>query len=237
MLSIRLSLAIPILAALVTLFTPARASGGDWHFELSTTFASQYLWRGFVLNDTPVLQPAVSFGYKGLSITSWSNFAHRGPNGQNWTEHDLSVDYAHHVGKLGLSAGYILYWFPDLTSAQGNRSQEFYAGVAFDAPLNPSFTFYRDVDQGDGNYFYLSGRRSWTLGKGVALNSSLGLGLNNGQWIDNTTISNFDVSISIDIPAGKVTFSPFFTQMIGHRTLFGTHNAFGVNLSVLDLSF
>jgi hypothetical protein len=31
-----------------------------------------------------------------------------------------------------------------------------------------------------------------------------------------------------------VTFSPFFTQMIGNESVFGKHNMFGVNMSVID---
>ena len=70
----------------------AQDAESDWSFSFDTTVASQYLWRGFVANDTPALQPNVSVGYKGFSVSSWSNFAYRGPSGQNWTEHDLTVD-------------------------------------------------------------------------------------------------------------------------------------------------
>ena len=226
-----------VLLAATALPALARDSKNDWSFSFETAFTSQYLWRGFLLNDTPALQPNITAGYKGFSVSSWSNFAYRGPNGQNWTEHDLTLDYSHSLGKLGLSAGYILYSFPDLNPGQGHRSHEVYAGVSYDTLFHPSFTFYRDVDQGDGNYFYLSGGHSWELARGVVFNGGLGLGLNNGQWIDNTTISNFDINISVDIRAGQVVFSPFFTQVVGHRTLFGHHNAFGVNLSVVSWDF
>ncbi len=208
-----------------------------WSFSADATFVNQYLWRGFVANDSPSLQPSVSFGYRGLSVTSWSNFSHRTPRGQKWTEHDLIVDYTHAMGDISVSAGYILYAFPDIAAGDGNRSQEVYAGISYSGFLQPSFTYYRDFDQGDGDYFYFSTGRSWLLGRGVVLNGGLGLGVNNGQWIDNTTVSNFDINVSVDIPAGQVVFSPFFSQSIGHRTLFGSHNIFGVKLTVASFTW
>ena len=220
--------------------TPAAAEEGDFSFSLDATFVNRYLWRGFKINDSPALQPNVSFGYKGLSVSSWGsiqqNRVDQGVDwGQNWIEHDLTVDYSRGFDNgVGVSVGYIWYAYPGTQhSSPTADTHEFYAGVSYDTILSPSFTFYRDVDQGNGNYFYLSGGHTWELAKGVVFNGGLGLGLNNGQWIDNTTISNFDINISVDIPAGKVSFSPFFTQMIGHRSLFGSHNMFGVKLTVL----
>jgi hypothetical protein len=54
------------------------------------------------------------------------------------------------------------------------------------------------------------------------------------MWISNTTVSNLDIGVSVDIPWGKVVFSPFFTEMVGHRTLFGKHHMFGVNLGIIN---
>jgi len=233
-----LLLAATLMLAATVVPASAQDDEGDFSFGWDATFVNQYLWRGFVLNDSPSMQQNLSFGYKGLSVSSWSNFSHATPRGQKWTEHDLTVDYSHSFGKVGVSVGYIWYAFPDVPVGQGNRSHEIYGGVSYDDGLiNPSFTFYRDVDQGDGNYFYLSGGHSWELGKGVMFNGGAGVGLNNGMWMDNTTISNFDLTASVDIPAGKVVFSPFFQQSIGHSTLFGNNNIFGVNMTVVSLSF
>ncbi len=224
----------------VTVVPVSAQDEGDFSFGWDATFVNQYLWRGFVLNDSPSMQHNLSFGYKGFSISSWSNFSHQSmvDRGQKWTEHDMTADYTHSFGKVGVSVGYIWYEFPDLRPGESHRSHEVYAGVSYDDGLiNPSFTYYRDVDQGDGNYFYLSGGHSWSLGKGVALNAGAGIGLNNGMWLDNTTISNFDLMASVDIPAGKVVFSPFFQQSIGHNTLFGNNNIFGVNMTVLSVGW
>ncbi len=228
-----LVLCVVLTATLLAAPAAAQDTESDWSFSLDTTFVSQYLWRGFVPNDTPSLQPNISVGYKGFSVSSWSNISHTGPNGQNWTEHDVTVDYTHSFNKLGVSVGYINYAFPDL-SGSDKYTHEFYVGASYDTFLSPSITFYRDVDDGDGNYLYLSGGHSFELGKGVVFNLGAGVGLNNGQWIDQTTVSNFDTTASVDIPWGKVVFSPFFTQMVGNKGIFGNHNMFGVNMSVIS---
>jgi hypothetical protein len=218
-------------------FFPAAAQdkGSPWSFSLDAMFASQYLWRGYVPNSSPALQPNISLGYEGFSVSSWSNVSHQIQGyGQNWMEHDLTLNYSHTFDKLSIGGGYIWYLYPGIQGQPGRDSHEFYLGTSYDTLLKPSFTFYRDFDEGDGNYFYASIGHSVDLGKGVALNLGSGIGLNNRQWIDFTTGSNWHINVSVDIPWGKVTFSPFFTQMIGNESVFGKHNMFGVNMSVID---
>jgi len=231
------------LAALLA--TPAAAEeDGDFSFSLDTTFVNRYLWRGFKINDSPALQPNVSFGYKGLSVSSWSsiqqNRVDQGVDwGQNWIEHDLTVDYSRGFDNgVGVSVGYIWYAYPGTQHVSpAADTHEFYAGISYDTILSPSFTFYQDVDQGDGSYYYFSIGHSQHLGKGLLLNLGTGVGLNNRQYIDVTTVSDWDINVSVDIPWGKVVFSPFFTEMIGNRGLFGKNNAWGCNISVLSLTF
>jgi len=77
-------------------------------------FVDQYLWRGFVANDTPSLQPELRFGYKGFSAASWSNFSHTAPYGRAWTEHTLHLAYARRFGDLTASFGWRSKVFPNL---------------------------------------------------------------------------------------------------------------------------
>ena len=93
--------------------------GGEHHngFTLEMGFANQRLWRGFVENDTPALQPKLGFHYKGFAIYSFSNIAHTGKHAQNWTEHELELEYERHIGKWTAVVGYIHYSFPDIAPA------------------------------------------------------------------------------------------------------------------------
>ena len=66
--------------------------------SFDTTFVNKYIWRGQNLNNNASLQPGISIGYKGLTISSWSQFSHTGFGdsdvaGNHWTEHDFTMDY------------------------------------------------------------------------------------------------------------------------------------------------
>ncbi len=199
-----------------------------------TTFANQYLWRGFVLNDSPALQPAVTLSYRGFSVSSWSNLAYRAPRGQAWTEHDLTVGYSRGLGPIGLFGGYIHYAFPDVPQDGVRYSHEFYAGVSFNGRFQPALTYYRDVGDGEGSYLYLSGNQSLWQAKNCNLILTMGLGLNQHLWQPHTTISNFDTTLTFEVRRGVVALKPFLTYTVGHRSLFGRHTTFGIAITWLE---
>ena len=116
----------------------------------------------------------------------------------------------------------------------GRHIGEFYAGLAGRGRLKPSFTFYRNVTGARGNYFSFSVADVRPLGRGVRLRMGLAAGLNNGQSIAVTTLSDVDLTVSLEIPWKGVTFSPFLVEMVGNRRLFGSHAAFGLTLSRAD---
>ena len=55
--------ALAAFAALATLGTANLQAQKESPYRISfeTKFVSQYLWRGFVANDTPSLQPQITF--------------------------------------------------------------------------------------------------------------------------------------------------------------------------------
>ena len=57
----------------------AQSEDNDFSFGWDATFVSRYLWRGFVLNDSLSMQHNFAFGYKGFSVSSWSNFSRSTP--------------------------------------------------------------------------------------------------------------------------------------------------------------
>ena len=252
--------------------------GGEHHngFTVEMGFANQRLWRGFVENGTPALQPKLGFHYNGLAVYSFSNIAHTGPHGQNWTEHELEVEYEKSFGKFTAVGGYIHYSYPDITSAAAASSsishvsdhaafpasyvkssvgsylvvadphggatetvhhatprytQEVFVGLSHRSWLNPSFRVYRDFDQRDGTYYYLSMGHPFAIRRNVIVRPTLGLGVNQHLIIANTAVSNLDLGVAVDFQVSRhLILSPFFMRMIGHRTLFGSHNLFGVRL-------
>ena len=65
---------------------------------------SSYIWRGQDLGDVS-LQPTLSIGYKGLSLTAWGSVGLSDPS--DTKEFDLTLSYA--IG--GLNIGITDYWF------------------------------------------------------------------------------------------------------------------------------
>ena len=256
--------------------------GGEHHngFIVEMGFANQRLWRGFVENGTPALQPKLGFHYNGLAVYSFSNIAHTGPNGQNWTEHELEVEYEKSFGRFTAVGGYIHYAYPDIASAAAASShisevsahvlpgpyvmgsvgsylaaaatvvddphgppteavhhatprytQEVFVGLSHRSWLNPSFRVYRDFDQRNGTYYYLSMGHPFSVHRNVIVRPTVGLGVNQHLIIANTAVSNLDLGVAVDFQLSRrLILSPFFMRMIGHRTLFGSHNLFGVRL-------
>lgn len=184
-----------------------------------------------MLNDSLSFQPSLTVGYRGFSVNSWTNFSRR-VEGGHFTEHDLTLDYSRDLRGVTLSAGYINYYVTGVPPQGGNSSHEFYVGIARSGLLEPSLRYYRDVDQGRGDYLFAAIGHTVKLPRRAALNLSLGAGLNHHLFISQTTLSDVDLGAALALPAGsRITISPFVTGAIGHRSLFGRHLAFGIKLS------
>jgi hypothetical protein len=65
------------------------------------SFYSKYVWRGFVLDEDPVLQPGIYLSYKGLNLGLWSSMDMSNAEGAQSDEIDYSVDYTFYVTSEG----------------------------------------------------------------------------------------------------------------------------------------
>lgn len=134
--------------------------------DMTTAFYSQYIWRGFELSqDSLVIQPSLTVGYKGFSMNMWGNLdtEYYANDTNEFNETDLTLGYDGSVGKLGYSLGYIYY------ALDGLDSQEVYAGVSLDTLLSPSLTIYKDMDTFPSWYFLLGVSHGIALGGDVSL--------------------------------------------------------------------
>ncbi len=113
---------------------------------------SQYIWRGLIVTDGPVLQTSTTADYKRLYLNVWTN--------QDLTETiwraiklgELYFDggYDHPLGeRTTISSGVILYTFPNAPDAP---TTELYTGVSFETTLKPSVRAYFDVQSVKGVY-------------------------------------------------------------------------------------
>ncbi len=149
---------------------PASVTGGA---SLGTF--NRYIFRGYRLGgDSLVVEPSLSVSTRGFSATFWGNidmkenvtpcFNPDRPGQKSFNETDLTLSYAHHLGRLGLTAGFI-YYGTKFTA----ETQELYVGASLDVPGKPTLTVYRDIDTYPGTYFLLSFAHSVALKKRITL--------------------------------------------------------------------
>lgn len=182
---------------------PSDSSGNPFSWSWDVTLASQYVWQGFRYSQInpddephsqgkPVVQPEISLGYDGLSVTAWINHdLHQ----RHTNEFDLYLQYDQEWHGLTISPGWAYFDYPNRDWA---AAHEIYVNIAFDAPWNPTLSLHYDYDTGQG--FYES------LGLGHDFETPLGI------WAFESTVyvnsSYYDVS---GIPSVEFKGSHGFT--------------------------
>ena len=124
----------------------------DWEGSLKADFVSSYIWRGLDQGHVAV-QPELSVGWKGLSLTAWGSV---GLSGHTDDFREIDLTLAYETG--GLSLGVVDYWTDE------NDKRFFYfkkdgTGHAFEGYVNYDFgplsaswqTFFAGNDYQDGN--------------------------------------------------------------------------------------
>lgn len=137
--------------------------------DLTVGAYSAYIWRGQELSqDSVVIQPSMTVGYKGFSFGLWGNLDtdrySSDPETNEWTETDMTLAYDWTMGPVGMTVGYIYY---ALDAAQD--SQEFFVSAALDTLLSPTLTVYRDTDNLAGWYTTLGVSHSFPLPGEISL--------------------------------------------------------------------
>jgi hypothetical protein len=88
---------------------------------------------------------------------------------------------------------------------------------------------------GSGYYHYASAGHAHELSNRLALRWTAGLGVNQHQYISQTTVGDADGIAALDIKVSKnVTISTAFTQMVGHRELFKHHNCVSIRMAITN---
>ncbi|MCK4852453.1 MAG: hypothetical protein KAS86_04985 [Candidatus Omnitrophica bacterium] len=188
--------------------------------SFSTTFLTKYIWRGQNLGDDPVMQPDLSMSKCGLTLDIWGSYDTG--TGDELTELDYTIDYTFNVGEmaekldmgsmgvldpLSLSAGYTYYTFPNVDwDSEGFDTHEVYLGCAYDILLQPSFTWYWDVDTGHGCYYTAGIGHTFEFDGGISAGLGMTAAYNDEQWTDRSGWSDMVFSGDVTIP-----FFTYFT--------------------------
>ena len=137
-------------------------------------WVSSYVWRGQVLSDDAVVQPALTVEKAGFSINVWANYdtsGHASSDGAQFNEVDLTGSYSRQFGPVELTGSYAEYLFPhqtreeDSTITVDEREIPAKRGVAYpgtreislsaslpDLPVVPQLTVVKDIDEAEGYY-------------------------------------------------------------------------------------
>ena len=148
----------PCLFAVAASLACAPARAGDLSVAAALGFESRYVFRGVQFAETSI-QPSVTLTKDGFHVGAWFNL----PVGDddsvvpaNGEELDLVIGYATPLGGVvTLDVGLTYYVFPEAMSGFGDfyeedgdglgiNTLEPYVSLAFDAPLAPVVTLYRD---------------------------------------------------------------------------------------------
>jgi uncharacterized protein (TIGR02001 family) len=201
-----------LLVLAVLLCTISLHAGFSFEFD----FVSAFIWRGMdVYNNKPAIQPSVTYAFddSGLSVNVWGSYVLTGNKDyREMSEVDITVNYDFRVSEnISLSVGFINYgfWFmPDYTFKDGN-TQEFYISAGLPrALLSPSVSIYYDINLGSGLYVEFSGGHSFALTDRVGLEFNASLGYNSKSFIDESGISDLNISASVPFSIDNVRMTP-----------------------------
>lgn len=209
-------ISVLILVSLVAFIGSTNLHAG---FSYEVGFVSSFVWRGMDLypKNKPALQPSITYtcGDSGFSINMFASYTLTDRNElRELEEIDFTFNYDFQISEnISLSVGmtnYGWYYIPDYTFKEGN-TQEFYAILGFPRVfLGPSFSVYYDINLGDGLYASFSVGHAFKLSKKVNMEIGASLGYNRKQWIDESGISDLNLSAAIPFSAGKLSITPSF---------------------------
>lgn len=218
--------------------------------SLSVPALTKYIWRGIEANSEPVLQPSLTVAGSGLTFNLWGNMDLTGSGEETgygnrageFTEIDLTGEYAYTLGPVSLAAGVISYIFPGIAAT----THEVYGRISSSVPSNPFLAVYSDVDEIKGSYFQLgvSHTQPLELGPltGVSLGATAGYGsatYNRGYFgIEKAAPVDLAVTLSLPLalPANltltpSYTFSYLLDQEISDTRSSGSYSIFALGLS------
>jgi hypothetical protein len=213
--------------------------------NLEAAALNKYVWRGMILTDGPVFQPAVTLGFSGLSLGLWVNLELNDVNDNRFhiTEVDYDARYSFSFDKLSANIGIIRYTFPNTDLGS---TTEIYAGIGLDTVLQPSITIYRDIDLIDGTYISFAGSQSLALGRsGHSLGLSAALGYGSSEHnlfyygVDESCLTDLLLSAVLSLKLGdnltlspQIAYSAFMSDKIKDNFDYDHATIFGVGVAV-----
>ena len=170
----------------------ALLSGSEVNVYGDVGVYSSYVWRGFKLYDGTVLQTGVGSAFRGLSMDLWASNGLGHDEETASSELNYAIDYSLGLGLFSVSMGHTFYVFPPDASS----TSEFHLGASLDIPGTPSVFWFRDYDEGAGNYFQVELEHTARLSEFLSASANAAFGINDGLFLDGT---GQDLLIGLDL--------------------------------------
>lgn len=194
-------------AAAACLLAAPRASAQEWTWSLSSEAASQYVWRGTVLDDGPVVQPSLRVERGGLSLSAWGSVSLRT---SELREVDLDAGWSRTWGRATFGGNAALY-----ALAHEPVTLEVQALASFDAPVRVGLLAARSP-RGGGTYASLTLSRELDVPGRATLELAGSVGWASRHYASKTlgaehaTSADMGLSVTVSVPLGEsVVLSPF----------------------------
>ena len=225
-----------LLGMLVTLLPSGAMAQSRVEASVGADLVSGYVWRGQDLGNVSI-QPCVSLGYKGLSLTAWGSV---GVSKDDTKELDLTLGYA--AGGWSLSV--TDYWFDGgpgyFRYGAGHTSHVFEAQVGYDfgfLAVNWYTNFAgndglnNDGDRAYSSYLNLSapfrlGGLDWTVEAGATPWATTFYNDGAGGF----EVTDVSVAVGREIPLTNRFSLPAFARCTWNPATGGAYFVFGVSL-------
>lgn len=200
----------------------------EWTSEVLASNNS--VWRGFLSDRTPTLQPSVTLSIGSFAVTSTTALEFDGQ--YCWKEHDLELSYTKALTKrLSLESGYVNYAYP---AAEKDRfAHEFFTGIGIEGDTGFNLQASQQVGLSTGTY--VSGRIShvFQLASKFPILGEAGIGYNRRMFIPVATFSDAVVTVSTELQLRSgVSLSPQIGYSKGlNRRYFADYLTAGLRLS------
>ncbi|MBI4914318.1 MAG: hypothetical protein HY825_00590 [Acidobacteria bacterium] len=170
--------ALALLLAVAVMPLTAAAQGVSATADLSVQ--SAYIWRGMVVNDHAVFQPALTLAAHGFTAAAWATVDLTDDQGTRYEvdEIDYWLTYTRQFKNLDVALTAYDYTFPDTGLPS---TLELWGAVVWKTTLSPTLTIVRDVKEVDGWYYALAvshniGLLPPGISEGVIVGASAGHG-------------------------------------------------------------
>lgn len=171
----------------------------------SVTYASRYCFQGLDYSDgRPVLQPQMSARFRRITIGIWGNLD---PARGELDELDLSCQAELALDRFSGALGYVHLRYPH---RDWEPTQELFADLALEAPLQPSLGVHSDVVAGRGRYWTLGLNHEvpWR-GAGLALGAKLYV---HEHYYGMTGIPALEISAGITVARARLSLQPLLSR-------------------------